>query len=129
MLAGEEEIHGYFDAVDAWMVQIDSPWVTIMDFSQLDTRASTVAHRKAFADRAKETQMLAEEHCVGLAAIAPSVIISGIVNSVMIVVPRPFPSRVFTDEKKARAWLLGKLREAAKSTTVRPPPPSGPPRR
>lgn len=117
----EDDINGYFDAVDAWLTQVTSPWVTVMDFSKLDSRQSTVARRKVFADRARQSRILAEQHCVGLAAIAPSTLVAGIVNSLMWVVHSPLPARMFTDEATAEVWLVGKLRDAAKSATVRPP--------
>ncbi len=105
-------IDGYFDAVDAWVMRIHSPWCTVLDFSALQFGASSPATRKRFADRARPLQPLLQEHCVAIALLAPTPMVRGVVTAVMWFVPAPVPVEVFVSEDEAHAWLRWKIGDA-----------------
>lgn len=109
-LSTEPEINGFFDVMALWLRDVKTPWGLALDFTDYQAKTSTAGKRNAFAAGSKR---LAGDlqHCLGIAAIAPSAIMRGIVTAVLWVFRPPIPHDVFANREAAMTWLQEQANE------------------
>lgn len=102
-------IESFFDIVDTAMSR-GTQFGIVHDIRGMP--GLDAVQRKQFADYIEQKEGQLRDLIVGHAVVVDSAVERGIVTAVLWIRPAPFAVKVFTNERKAKEWIVGQLSSA-----------------